>query len=88
MNFYRFDNGVLGELIGWTQDERCTLERIKFLYYDYSGSLNDHRHFYDPDLLDKEKLERMKRLNWKVTYPKHRDGRNGFVIKLKRGSCH
>jgi len=83
-NLYRFDDMVLEQLISWIQDERCKLKQIKFLYYDYSGSLDESEEFYDPDLLDKELLGKLKELKWKVSYPKEGNGTNGFVIRLQR----
>merc|ERR1719300_1561846 len=71
-NLYRFDNMVLEQLIKWSQDERCKLKQIKFLYYDYNGSLDESNEFYDPDSLDQELLQRLKELKWKMSYPKER----------------
>merc|ERR1712062_496843 len=84
LNQYRFDNVALKRLIEWIDHKDCKLEQIKFLYYDYSGSLNDNEHFYDPDLLDKELLQRLKELKWKISYPKKRNLGKGFVIRIQK----
>merc|ERR1712083_1292020 len=41
MNSYRLDNETLQRLIDWLQHDGCKLEQIKFMYYDYEGSLDD-----------------------------------------------
>merc|ERR1711879_104231 len=69
LNFYSLNDTVLERLISRIDHEDCKLEQIKFLYYDYIGSLNDYQHFYDPNLLDMELLQKLKSLQWKITYP-------------------
>merc|ERR1711951_7284 len=83
LNLYRFDNEVLQRLIKCIEDKHCKLEQIKFLYYDYIGSLNDYKYFYDPDLLDQGLVKKLKSLKWKMSYPKDRNGRKGFVIRIR-----
>ena len=86
INLYRFDNETLQRLIDWLKCAECKLEQIKFMYYDYEGSLDENPYFYDPDTLGKELLSQLKRLKWRMSYPKDRDHdqQKGFIIRLRK----
>ena len=81
LNSYRFDDEVLRRLIKCIEDEDCKLKQIRFLYYDYVGSLDDYKHFYDPSSLDKDLVKKLKSLKWKLSCP---EVQNGFVIKIRK----
>ena len=80
LNLYRFDNMALDRLVKWSEDPRCKLEQIKFIYIDYAGDLDDYQHYFDHNQLNKKQMEKLEKLKWKVSKQKG----TGFVMKLQR----
>merc|ERR1712154_190524 len=69
LNSYRFDDEVLKRLIKWIKCGKCKLEQIKFLYYDFVGSVDQCQYFYDPDSLNGKLKEKLKQLKWEISSP-------------------
>ena len=80
LNLYRFDNMALDQLVEWSEDPRCKLEQIKFIYNDYAGDLDDYQHYFDHNQLNQKQMEKLEKLKWKVSKQKG----TGFVMKLQR----
>eukprot|EP01083_Nonionella_stella_P299389 1016623_1 len=86
MNEYKLDDAVLRKLIeqiGRT-DRTNTIQKISFLYYNYKdehdGKPSNHRMFYDPDLLDKQLVNKLANMGW---LRKHRkNGQTGYKIRI------
>jgi len=79
LNSYRLDDVVLNRLITRIERDDCTLEQIKFVYYDYEGSLS--KSLFDPVSLDRGLVQKLESLRWKMSCPERRDG---FVVKIQR----
>merc|ERR1711920_1181890 len=79
MNSYRFDDETLKRLVDWLQRDECKLEQIKFMYYNYNGSLDEKSYFVDESRLNTELLSKLKVLKWRLSFDKNKNARKGFV---------
>ena len=83
LNFYKFDNAMLADLIKIIQNTK--LRGISFLYYDYiesdsNGAPINDAVFMNPDKLNKRLLGKLNDLNWKIAH--HKIGAIGYKIRV------
>ncbi len=94
-NYYRLDDALLDDIIEFLKmnGNKDQIKQIKFLYYDYSGNINDETDAYDNNVylpinkLSQHKLRALDALGWecieKEQKKKNTDFQYGVKIRLK-----
>merc|ERR1712228_169623 len=86
LNEYKFTDKVLNNLMDCIRRKKNTIEKIKFLYWNYTDKEkpSDEDVFYDPHKLNRNLLKRLRKLNWELKYGK--SGQTGYKIEVRRKS--